>query len=528
MKSKLLKSLIGFGSIICTTSPLISLASCKEKVVEQPGNLNKEYTPDLPQLEAKWYEGNNDTASAVVDLFVGEAIANTGNFKQDLLYTMSRGVTKYKQYLKDQGVKISWFNMNAVVSNIEPKMDEITGAVSIECDLTMRISYDFSKTKKNNMVAAGLNFYKWKTKSVFHMVFDFETSSFSKERIFAKRRQLTVFDGAAQIGISEINSTIQLLSEKGSSTNLSKKTKKIDIKEPGDILHFISPQQDYWNRQADDQYATRLAEIEKLKSEGHYIVPLLIDYYFGQDVYPIEQTPNTMEFGSYHMANAVLKDTFEYGESDTTTNVLYGFNFSNNSTQNWAKLVNEDCYQVDGDVISFTLPTSHTKSGVDYPIEGLADRAFDGTYSTYDNQGLPNDITNVVIPGSYQYIGSKAISFAEQTSQINTITLNRWTSSRPYNLSPNAFYQLPNLRTIDLSTLNVADCNSFTGDRSWTNAFQSVHYGCEELENEGVIYLPSGWEDPQYQNAWKTALIKMGITISDGVVGHKGWILSEK
>ena len=522
--NKIFKSVIASTGVLSVVTPVICLSSCNKGSTSIIGNLMDEFNPTIAQLPATDF-GNCFTATDVINIYLDEIQRDRNNFRQDLFYTLTRGVKNYEQYLRDNGVTINSSNYNAKISEIKVDREGENNLVSF--DLEMIIEYDYSSTSAEILTNLGVKYSKWNTATKFHFVLDFNTASFAKNLAFAKRRQLTLYNQIANVGISELSSTIQILYSHGSAMKVEgSKSVDININDPQQAAVFIDPQYDYWSAQGGSGtaiYNKRIEQINLLKEDGHYHVINFFKYYNGDQTFAAEKTPNVFDFGAYHIGLAQLYYTFEYGESETPS-ICYGFNFSSNSAINFAKFANEPSYHIEDN--SFELPTTFTKDDEEYAINRLASNAFDGTYLTVDNIGLPNEVKKITIPAQYQAIGTRAIAFAQPTSEITTLTFKRWTSPQPYQLLEDAFYQLPNLSVIDMSDFNADDCNKITETR-WAQSLRNVHINWQGDTHEGDIYLPEGW-DVNYKEQWRKIISSMGIKCY--VLGEErnGWLLTTK
>ncbi|MCQ2956939.1 MAG: hypothetical protein MJ233_03760 [Mycoplasmoidaceae bacterium] len=205
------------------------------------------------------------------------------------------------------------------------------------------------------------------------------------------------------------------------------------------------------------KYQTRLANIKQLKQDGYYPLIAILDQYLGNDPYIASNTPNSIDFGSYHMGTGSLTGTFEYSKETTDKQTCFGFNFCNGPEINYPRFSKESCYDVEKQEL--TLPTYKDPATSTDPITKLAPQAFDNTQSNAYNIGLPVEIQKIIVPEQYVEIGARAItgneSFGE--SQLTNITFERGSGLNPCKLGASAFYNLPNVTIIDLSSFKTND-----------------------------------------------------------------------
>ena len=253
-KNKILIALTTIaGGATSAIIPLSTLVGCGAK----KGNLMTEYTPSIKQKEAILLDDPSD----VLNRYLEAVQDNKEIFAQDLRYTLSRGMPQYFSYISEF-CEITDHNFNMTVNSI----DVDTENKIITTDLTFKILFDYSKTKKEEMVWYDMNVYKWDTTTRCKLTLDFDTTKSAgfdpAAQPYAAKRQMTTYAGATQFGISERNSTIQLISERGSWIDLDHKKHKIDNKEASPVYHFMLPQEDYWTSIGKKEtYEQNLAEV---------------------------------------------------------------------------------------------------------------------------------------------------------------------------------------------------------------------------------------------------------------------------
>lgn len=491
-KTKLLFGSVISSSVIACSAPLISLSGCSDKGTVETGNLMKEYTPESPKLDITEIS-NWDYANDVINKYFSEIQKKSKYFVEDLLYTMSRGLATYNQLLEQKGIKINSNDFNATIDEVNADIENY----QLSFNITLKMQYDYSGNDAQKMKNMNLYFFKWNTTSKFKFIFDFDTASLISNTLNGKRRQVTFLDEIAQIGVSEVNSTMQLLSENGSSVDLDGIKHEINIVSPQEACHFIKPQKDYWESLGHlETYTLHNTEIESLQKSGHYVVAEIMDQYLGNDPYIAEKTANTMDLGSYHMGLGSMQSTFEYlGDSY----VCYGFNYSNDPDINYGKFTQPNNWWYNDEEATFTLPTTkvHPDVSSTVTVNILGANAFNGNISNKYDIALPIEVKKVTIPADYLEIQQYAIGFnenAEEQSQIETLYFERSSTSTICTLGANAFYNLKNLKYIDLSSFKANDYQFLQS--CWKNAFKSVHINHEDLQ-EGTIVLPSGLNSTQ-------------------------------
>lgn len=477
-KIKLITSCVALTGLTATIAPLTCLTSCSKKSSNTSANLMEEFNPTIEKLAAEEFAGCLDSHD-IVNKYLDEVESNQYVFRQDMLYTLSRGLTVYNQKLKDAGVSIKKQSFNALITNVIVNRNASGEECGIFFDLEFKANYKYSADVET-LKQLGIYFKQWNGTVKYNFYFDFSDKNFTGD-VNGLRRLLTAGTETAEIGISEVSSVIGVESVKGTCVNLE--GSKVKIQQVSGDGPFITPQQDYWS---PVEYQDRLSHIDLLKESGHYLIVDLLNNYLGTSSFAAGMTPNTINLGSYHMGNLSLESTFEFGPNDEDT-TCYGFSFANNAAKNLENLTESEEY----DNYVFTLPTKKMAGDVEKEINKIGDHAFDATLSENNNFALPDEVLEIVIPSSYTKIGDKAFAFAKPTSLITKLTFMPWTI-KPYSIGYSAFYQMPNLQVIDFSYLNI---DAYKYINNWNNAFEGVHEGYTGEEQEGTIYLPEGWND---------------------------------
>lgn len=506
-KIKLLTSLGTLAGLTSVVVPLTTITSCGKS-----GNLMNEYTPSIKQLERTSFADAGDALS-----FYLSAVSEKNDiFAQDLRYTLSRGIPQYVSYVSEF-CEISNHNFNLNVKNIAVDQENKT----ITTDFDIKILFDYSKTKKEEMIWYDMDLYKWDATSTVRLVLDFDTTQQAgynpSIEPFAAKKQMTTYAGATQFGISETNSTIQLLSEKGYYIDLNKQKHKLDPTKQSDPYHFLLPQESYWQSIGQrEKYVQNLAEVWDLwySHPGLQILVLIFRYYMPNNMISAELaplSPHTIGFGSYYMGNATLNNTFT-----VFNNQLYGFNLSLDSINNMENIINDPLYN--SETSTLTLPNA----------QSIRDNAFNGESSIYTNLGIPNGIKEVIIPNSYATIGEKAFSMSipdiTGVPGVQKLTIKKSTNTSGLYMKTDAFNQMLSLNEIDLSEWTNSDLNII----NWSGAFKNVHSGMDEDLSQGTIYLNSDWKSKESE--WIAKLGAMGFkdVYEEGSTQTKGWLIKAK
>lgn len=500
-KIKLYTPLIVTASLVTAVTPLITLTSCGK------GNLMKEYTPSIKPEDAQWH----DTQTKVVDHYLQVCSSDKEIFKQDLMYTLSRGIPQYEAFVSEF--------CDVKQSNYNVKIDDINVDVTsrkVSFIATIKISYDYGNTKTEELKWYQLKYKKLNSTTKARFVFDFDTSSFDKDDITGLTRQMTSYAGAVQLGISEFGSTAQLISEKGSGTDLNGKNVKIDIKEPGELLHFILPSEGYWERQAGglEKFHARTAECARLWENywGVQSFILILKYYMPSknDLPQGSLIPKSLDFGSYYLQNANLKDI--YTIKDTT---VYGFNLSLDSIKTLTNLKKDPTVsKYDINSKQLTLPETE-------PLHNIANHAFDSESTPYTNASLPDEIEKLVIPASYYNYGNYAFSSNVALKEIKFNLTGTPVGQGSYAFGSHAFHQLRGVKVVDFTSWDkMVEPTSFSVLDQKNPPFETIHLGnAAPTESEGTIYIPAGISE---MSNWKSALTLLGFNLKSDA-NPTGW-----
>ncbi|MCQ3908451.1 MAG: leucine-rich repeat domain-containing protein [Mycoplasmoidaceae bacterium] len=198
---------------------------------------------------------------------------------------------------------------------------------------------------------------------------------------------------------------------------------------------------------------------------------LTFKYYMPSNVVEAsDDTPRSLDFGSYHMQNVSLDTTFT-----TDANTLYGFNLSLDSIKNAKNL---ETYS--GFVNSkLTLPSGGG-------VTTIADNAFDGAISNYTNLGLPDNVITLDIPSTYLNIGESAFTSSDGLREI----IFHRNPNYATNLGQHAFSELKSVSEIDFTDFNPGESGKLAaadGDKP----FETIHLGRTEPGSDGLIYIPA-------------------------------------
>lgn len=495
-------------------SPLITLSSCGDNG-KTNGNIMEEYTPTIKQRTRanSYFDEPEDALNAYFD-----AVENKpAIFEQDLLYTLSRGLPQYISYISEY-CEIKDQNYNIAISNIE--ITNTDSKKTISFDITLDVLYDFTGTKPEELLWYDLFAIKWDTQLVANVVFDFDTSDFNKENLEGQRSKMTTYAGATQFGISELNSTIQLKSEKGSYVDLNGIKHKVND-ETGEskASHFIVPSETYW-KDDKQKYNEIISEINDLliTHPGLQVFVLMLKYYMFNNVHEYYQVPNTIDFGSYYMGNTTLNRLYEYTNIDSSADALCGFNYCLDSINNYENLLKEEG-AVDVETKTFTLPKTSPGGKT---FSEITQNAFNGDITTYTNVGIPYEIKNLVIPNNYKFIQAKAFG---ANTQLEKIKFNHTGNTYPQ-LYENSFYKMSNVTTLDFSQYNTDDLSSVLCE----NAMKNIHLGNSiptDLK-EGQIIVPSGvLTDETAKAKWVNFVNKLGLKVWESGTQEAGWELVE-
>lgn len=488
----------------------LALTSCGTQVL---GNLMTEYTPNIGQHETI----SKQMPSSVVDAYFDAIVDEPEIFAQDFIYTLSRGLPQYVSYVSEF-CEISGQNYDIRVYDVVPNMNDLT--ITFKADFYMY--YDYSKTKVEELRWYDLGYKVWDATTTVEMTLDFDTTAaagFNADvdtRI--QRKQMTTYAGATQLGISERGSTIKVLKEKGYCIDLDDNRIEMTQTTPSKADHFMIPSYNYWYSIGQtDTYTEHMNEVYDVwyQMPGAQIIILLLKYYLPSNALDLPNIPASMDFGSYHMANATLDDTYRSLVGPDGRNVLYGFNKSLDSIRNYEHIKDKL-----GDEGVLILPSDCITIGAN---------AFDGNVVPYTNIGIPDGVKKVVIPNTYQEINQSAFALNPMVGGFESLQLNPFAGSDWLSIKPYAFDQLLSLRQIDLNNFpaNYAQLAYDAGeDDIWENAFASVHLGADFGGDEGEIILPNDCS-PSEVTAWENFLIKAGFSkvyVPDEFE-HEGWKL---
>lgn len=513
-KIKILTPIFTLATAASVVTPLVTLTGCSKS---NKSNLMKEYTPTIKQLDRKSFA----SPIACVDKYLEIIASNPKIFAQDFQYTLSRGLPQYISYVSEYcEIKDHNFGMDIDLDSV--KVDKTLKTVTF--DVTFYILFDYTGTKVEEMQHYDLSSFRWDSTTKVRFVLDFNTVGFDTiSPINGQRRQMTTLAGATEFGISEKNSTVQLLSEKGSRLDLQRKKSTFETTTPeAKGHHFMIPNEQYWESiEQEETYVTNYSEMYSLWYDhpGIQLVILLFKYYMPHNEYSCAYVPNVFDFGAYHMANATLDKTFSYSDYEDDTYALNGFNSSLDSINNLKNLENESATIWKPDSGEITLPASFKVDGSVKSVSKITANSFDSKASDYTNFGFPSVVKSVVIPNSYKLIEDMAIS---NNQYIETLTFKHSGVSYP-TTTGKTFYKLNNLKTIDFSIFS-ADPTSLKNKFS-LNAFSQVHLGNPEPEDgiEGTIILPDGWKAKI--SDWYEVITQMGLPIYEKDI-NTGWKLT--
>ncbi|MBQ0045651.1 MAG: hypothetical protein KBS35_02055 [Mycoplasma sp.] len=514
-KTKLLTPVIFAGALtsIITPAALLTGCSCSSR-----GNILTEYTPSITPLE----ETTFDSPALAVKTYLEKINVDKEIFKQDLMYTLTRGFPEYEAYVSEH-CEIKEFNLN--VSDINVISVDTNGIVTF--DLVFDLKFDFTGTKKEELQWYDITAYKQDTKTKIRFKLDFNTARISPEY---SAKQMTTFAGATQFGISEENSTIQLLSETGSRVDLNGKLISIDVKD-GAELPFILPNKQYWEislGKTEAEYWERYNTVSRVWYEnisGQMLV-LLIKYYMYDNLFNDsgKPLPNTLNFGSYYMQNANLKDLFFTVESNNKIEIC-SFNKSLDSIRNAKNIENSTYFNKTDGTLNF--PSMYNQK----PVSRIVEDAFNGGLSSYSNLGLPSNVKNLVIPGgdTVNKITIEQMAFAKnftlQSIKFAAPTNDPTTAAGYQEIAPNAFTQLLALQTIDFSTYKTDAATLLTDASNFSGCFAGVHIGATIPEDgiEGRFYYPNGGNPAE----WQAFAEDLGLKVWKKA-GDIGWKLEPK
>lgn len=494
---KILIPILSIGALTSVVAPLSTLTSCGKKL----GNLMTEYTPTIAAPE---YKEAFATPHDVVVQYLKECYDNPEIFRQDLLYTLSRGMPQYNAYMSEF-CEISDADYDATIDKIQVNKNDET----VSFELTMKIHFDYSKTKKYELEWYDLNYQIWDSVTTAKFVFDFKTTTFDAFDARGQRRQMTTYAGATQLGISEFRSTTQLIKQTGKGINLE--GNEVDLGQSGgDLCHFILPTYDYYEKEGQTEtYYKNYTEAWKLWLDywGIQAPVLSFKYYMpSNNVLASDDTPRALDFGSYHMQYARLKDLYTYGKSTQTSYVdnpektIMGFNLSHDSSRNWTNIQSD----IGWDAANKAL-TLGNQSGL---ITNVAPHAFDGVFSEYTNLGIPNEVEALVIPGSYSDFGDYAFTSSFGLKKL----IFEQTGDNVVAFHDHSFDTLPNVEEIDFSKMGKTKSGMLTQMGGiGASAFADIHLGVETQVGvkEGDIIIPVGADE----ETWKAQLKTLGFKL---------------
>lgn len=542
MKNKLIKTLLVTGTASSMIVPLASLSSCsKSKLVD----LSKIYIPTIKPAEAQWYDSPADALTAYLNAIDSEKGGNPEIFRQDLLYTMSKGMQEYTA-MYQQYCNVTRCEHYADVSNIRVKNVDDEDPTKVEkkviFDLTFEVHFDISNNKLEDLIWMELDFPIYDITSKIEFTFDFNAVDAVNPDLgggpIYQYRQMTSLGGTTQFGITEYGSSLRILSEKGTATNIYGEDFSIDTETPSSTFYFILPTKGYWNlknpTQADLEYNKRYNSCYSLwhAHQGAQAAVLILKYYISSVSDPLltDTTIRTLDFGSYYFTNANLNSFYT-----TDKEILYGFNISLDATKNHAnvdKLPSTPSGQgsFDKTTSTLTLPTKVDS----YTLTTISASAFSAAKSDFTNMSLPLQVLNLSIPGSYSSIEHDAF---RTDYNLQSISFDA-RASKSVKLGYSSFYQMYSLITLDFSKQGTQDYKYFqyTGGDEETQPFLQIHNGADinnlvsqvtqkygESVNgaEGVVIIPSGANEGEWSN-WLHGQLGLKIFDPDHPENH-GW-----
>lgn len=501
-KIKFLLPLAATLGTIGSISPLFVLTSCGKN-----SNLMKEYTPTIKQHDRQSFNGSDDA----VGEYLNVVSKNHEIFEQDLRYTISRGLPQYISYISEYcEIKDNNFSMDVDLDSVKVVNNDTERTITF--DATFTVLYDYSGTKYHEMKWYDMTAYRWDTKTKARFVLDFDTRGFenypkSGNPSNAYRKKMTTLAGATQFGVSEINSTVQLLSETGYCIDLDGNKKTINTTVPDQKpCHFMLPEEYYW--------ASEPSRFQKIYSEVYdlwfnhpslQVIVLLFKYYMPNNTYSAPGVPNTFDFGSYHMANISLKETYTL-KSVSNAITLYGFNSSLDCQNNFENLKTSGNY-VEKDH-TFNIPGE--LNGL--PVKTIESNAFNSGISNYSNFGIPEEVETAVIPKQVTHIGEYAFA---SNPYLKGIKFEKPTTTPT--VVKNSFYLLSGLTKIDFSSYTSIPSAAFAD-----GCFKNIHLGVivPEGTQEGEVIVPASVGTI---NEWKLFLANCGLDIYDKASGQSGW-----
>lgn len=525
---------------LASSLPLVALTSCKDNKTEKLGNLMYEYTPTHKTFDKISLE----SPKKALETYLSEANKDPEIFIQDLRYTISRGMPQYISYVSEF-CEITKNDFNMEIDKDDVNVDVTNKKVTFKA--TFHVYYDYSKTKKQEMIWYDMYYFIWNTYTTVEFVLDFDTFSDEGETPFLAyadgdyaRKQMTTYAGATQFGLSEVGTTIKLISENGYYVDIETPEKHtVNVTEPSDPFHFMLPAQAYWTELGKlDTYYRNYEQVWNLwfNEPSLQCIALMLKYYMPSNTYITTSTtevlPNTFDFGSYYMKDVTLNDTYAYtyqGEENQKTASLWGFNRSLDSINNYANIQREGQGYVDG---VLTMPI--TANDGTTRITTIRPYAFNGDLSNYTNLGIPEEVQELVVPLSYDEIYTKAFASNGGLSEkydygFTKLTFKKSSSTVPI-FQENAFHQLFEVDTIDFSSF--ADPTAYkmihpTGQgNKWLNAFKEIHLilPVEAEKAEGIVILPKGVvKGDSNWNQWISVLAEAGLPQYNAVSKTAGW-----
>lgn len=509
-KNKLLIPILTSSALTAIATPLVFITSCGNSKY----NLMKEFTPSIKPAT---FDVGFASVNAVIDSYLDAINDNHKIFEQDVLYTLSRGLPQYEAYISEH-CEVKEFKFGADVDLVS--VDKTNRKVTF--DISLNIKFDLTGTKKEELAWYETTIVKQDSKTKLRFVFDFGDTGFDQHAL-ALRRKMTTFAGATQFGISEIGSTVKLLSETGKITDINGTKVELNAKEEQNSHPFILPDEKYWTK---SEYLKRYSDVSEVwyNDASAQMVVLIFKYYMSNNIWPDIKAPSTLNFGSYYMQNATLNSLYTYyGDSDPVT--IYGFNCSLDSINN-AKNLNSSSDFKNGNL---TLPT---KIGEHY-VDTVNGGAFNGSASTYTNLGLPENVTGLTIPGgdglSYVYkIGSEAFStnYWLKTITFGCPTQQKTQATNFPHLSSNAFYNMSAVETIDFSAYPADIASTLEIGNNFENCFYQLRLGrrADAEGKYGTIYIPA--ESAPHRDEWKSFIESTGLAVWES--GSEGWELVPK
>lgn len=503
---------------VTLAATIVPMSSCS---YSKKGNLMTEYTPTEKRHDQQSYTKTED----VINEYLSRIKDRPQRFEQDLIYTFSRGLPQYAAYISDY-CEVTDYDYNVDVE-LNPDDVDIENK-TVTFTVTLDMYFDYSKTPASELLWYDMYDSVWDATTVVKFVFDFNTYTDAyTEQIAAtpdvQKCQMATLAGATEFGVSEVGSTLEVISQKGWSKDVygKKKDQTTLVGSDGVKYHFMLPSKGYWDSRfvTQSEYLKRIQEAYEIwfKWPGAQPLVLLFKRYLPNHELPVQGTaPNTFDFGSYYMYNSTLNDTFCIGSDNKT---VVSFNKSLDSTRNLANLEKNELFVVDEEGKgTFTLPAEYEK---------IAPHAFDGNLSTYTNLGIPLAVDNVIIPNSYRSIGADAFAGNPQDVGLSYLKLSP-SSEGTLEISPFAFDQLLSLRTVDLHEFDPSYAVDKTGAQAWTGAFSTVHSGLLDQVVDGYIILPHGWKDNAvYEDAWRGFLENAGFGKIVDDPEPVGWVVVE-